>query len=109
MEKLIELMQMLNEAREKMTELKLWLSQKEVVEYFNWKQANPSDRTAMDKVIAQLKMNDDVWLEKEEEYYKWQNRYTYVKNIYDIVNNMMQREDYTRDDIDSFIRNLISY
>jgi len=107
MEKLVEVINLLQEAREKMAELKLWLNQKEVVEYFNWKQENPKDRTAMDKVIAQLKMNDENWLLKEQEYYKWKNRYEYVKNIYDLVSDMLSNVYYTKDDVNKFLENLI--
>jgi len=104
MERFIELIEALNEARQNMTGLKLWLSQKEVVEYFNWKQENEKDRTAMDKVIAQLKMQDEEWLLKESEYYQWKNRYEYVKNVYDIASGMLNNPDnFTKDDIYSFI------
>lgn len=53
----------------KVAELKLWLSQKEVISYNNWKALpeNEKSRDAMDKVVAKLKLEDDNWLEKEVE------------------------------------------
>ena len=53
----------------KIAELKLWLAQKEVISYNNWKTLpeNEKSRDAMDKVVAKLKLEDDNWLEKEVE------------------------------------------
>ena len=104
---LVLLHRKLEEAREKMTELKLWLNQKEVVEYYRWKEENPKDRTAMEKVVAQLKMVDDEWLLKEKEYVEVKNEYDRLKAIYDMVNNMMYSQQYTKEDIENFVADLV--
>ena len=101
------LIQKIDDNRRKMTELKLWLAQKEVVEYNAWKVENPKDRTAMEKVIATLKLNDENWLEKEQEYIKVSNDFTYYKNIYDVVLKLLDREDITKEEIEDFIADLV--
>lgn len=52
---------------EEVKETKVWLDQKEIVEYTNWKSLpeNEKDRSAVEKVVAKLKLEDEVWLQKE--------------------------------------------
>jgi hypothetical protein len=59
MKTLETLLTALNETKKERDELKLWLEQKEIVEYYEWKEENPKDRTAMDKVIAVLKEGEE--------------------------------------------------
>jgi len=101
------LIQKIDENRRKMAELKLWLSQKEVVEYNAWKTENPKDRTAMEKVIAILKLNDENWLEKEQEYIKASNDFTYYKNIYDMTLKLLDKEDITKEEVENFVADLV--
>lgn len=107
MEVLVLLHRKLEDARAEMAELKLWLNQKEVVEYYKWKEENPKDRTAMDKVVAQLKLNDDNWLLKEEEFIKAKNEYDRLKVILDMANNMMYSQQYTKSEINDFVADLV--
>jgi len=101
------LIQKIDETRRKMAELKLWLAQKEVVEYNAWKAENPKDRTAMEKVIAVLKLNDENWLEKEQEYIKASNDFTYYKNIYDMTLKLLDKEDITKEEVENFVTDLV--
>ena len=106
MKTLTELLKKLNELNQQKEQLKLWLVQKEVVEYYNWKAQNEKDRTAMDKVVAQLKLDDETWLEKEDEYSKIKVEYENLKRVYDIVQNLISRE-YTIEIIEEFINEFI--
>ena len=63
----IELINLKIKVEEDVARAKLWLSQKEGIEYSNWKSVYTSDRTAYDKVVAQLKLEDEEWLQKEED------------------------------------------
>ena len=107
MDKMIELIQKLEQARENMGELKLWLAQKETVEYYKWKEENPKDRTAMDKIVTQLKMNNENWLLKEQEYLKAKNNYDVLKDVNNLVNNMLYSQNYAKEDIEDFIASFI--
>ncbi len=63
----IKLIELKIELETELKDLKLWLAQKEIVEYNTYKEANPTDKSAMDKIVSKLKMNDETWLEKEQE------------------------------------------
>ena len=65
----VEYIKSREEVAAKVAELKVWLAQKEVVSYTNWKSQpeNEKSRDAMDKVVSKLKLEDDTWLEKEAE------------------------------------------
>lgn len=79
---------------------KLWINQKEVVEYNTFKEANPTSREAMDKVIARLKMEDETWLEKEAELVYKEVTYKKVALIIEVLNNtlnaMSRHEDISK-------------
>jgi len=107
MKVLVLLNRKLEDARIEMANLKLWLNQKEVVEYYKWKEENPKDRTAMDKVVAQLKMVDENWLEKEQEYIDAKNEYDRLKNIFDMTINMMYSQRFEKEDIENFVADLV--
>jgi hypothetical protein len=104
MEKLVEKM---NEMNRKTIELKVWLEQKEVIEYNTWKEDNKTDRSAMDKVVAKLKLEDDNWLLQENEYYQAKIELDKLKSIYNIALKLLDRDDYTREDIENFVKDLI--
>ena len=97
----------LDRAREKYTTLKLWLEQKEIVEYYSWKQDNEKDRTAMDKVVAKLKMEDVEWLEKDEELTKYKLEYDKLKDLYNVVTKLIGREDFSKEEINDLVKNII--
>lgn len=65
----IELINLKIEIEEEVMELKLWLTQKEDLEYSNWKASplNEKDKSAKDKILAQLKQDDEDWIRKESE------------------------------------------
>ena len=67
--------------------LKLKLEQKELVEYTNWraKDENASNREAMEKVVAKLKLENDTWLNEEADLIELKNKATLVGNIYDVL------------------------
>lgn len=62
----------------KINELKLWLSQKEAVEYSAYLKNGGNERTAKDKVIGELKINDEGWMEKEETLKALERRFSSV-------------------------------
>ena len=75
---------------------KLWINQKEVVEYNTFKEANPSSREAMDKVVARLKMEDETWLEREADLITKEVTYKKVALIIEVLNstlNAMSRHE----------------
>lgn len=82
-----------NQLTIKRDELKLKLEQKEIVEYFVWKQLpqNAKSRTAQDKVIAELKMENQTWLQEEQELVQLKNQVTLVSNIYDILFKLLDK------------------
>jgi hypothetical protein len=104
MERLIEKM---NEMNRKVIEAKLWLNTKEVVAYNNWKKENEKSREAVDKVVNKLKIEDDNWLLKENEYYQSKIELDKLKSIYNIALKLLDRDDYTRKDIESFVKDLL--
>jgi hypothetical protein len=57
------------EIKKEVADLELWLADKEITEYNSWKklEGNEKSRTAMDKVVAELKKDDEEWNEKEEQ------------------------------------------
>jgi hypothetical protein len=67
--------------------LKLKLEQKELVEYSNWraKEENTTNREAMDKVVARLKLEDESWMLEEGDLIEIKNKATLVGNIYDVL------------------------
>ena len=67
--------------------LKLALDQKEIVQYNAYKatEVGSKDRSAMDKVVARLKLEDENWLEQEEELVLLKNKATIVNNIVELL------------------------
>ena len=67
--------------------LKLALDQKEIVQYNAWKslEENSKSREAMDKVVARLKLEDENWLEQEEELVILKNKATVLNNIVELL------------------------
>jgi hypothetical protein len=67
--------------------LKLKLEQKELVEYSTWraKEENTTNREAMDKVVARLKLEDESWMLEEADLIEIKNKATLVGNIYDVL------------------------
>ena len=102
-----KLIDVLAAKRQERDELKLWLSQKEVVEYNNWKLNNEKDRTAMDKVVAKLKLEDDEWMNKEQDYIAVENEYRKFMNTYEIVKGLISRSDVDIKAINKMIENII--
>jgi uncharacterized protein YdaL len=67
--------------------LKLKLEQKELVEYSNWraKEENTTNREAMDKVVARLKLESESWMLEEADLIEIKNKATLAGNIYDVL------------------------
>ncbi len=102
--KLVELVQELSSRRTKVADLKLTLSRKETTSYLQWKQENPKDRTAMDKVIAELKENDKQWQELEIEYQKAVNDYQRLKDFYNLLEGAMKNPSYEKAFVEDMIK-----
>jgi len=88
-------------------ELKLWLEQKATTEYIAWKADNPKDRTAKEKVLDQLKLNNVSWLEKEQEYQTVKFSYDKAKTVVQILKEtlpVMSNKDFMgKEDWDNLI------
>ena len=85
----VKLIEQKIELETELKDAKLWLAQKEVLEYSVYKEANPSSREAMDKVVAKLKMEDEIWLEKESELISKEVTYKKVALIIEVLNNTL--------------------
>jgi len=73
--------------------LKLALDQKEIIQYNAWKrlEENKSSREAMDKVVARLKLEDESWLEQEEELVILKNKSSVVNNIVEVLQSYLNK------------------
>lgn len=96
------MLQYYTELLKKVSELKLWLAQKEVIEYSNWKNNNATDRTAMDKVVANLKLADDKWLGKEQEYEALSADLAGKRMVLDIYKNMLVSDKIDKEELQTF-------
>ena len=85
----IKLIEQKIELETELKDAKLWINQKEVVEYNTFKEANPSSREAMDKVVARLKMEDETWLEREADLITKEVTYKKVALIIEVLNNTL--------------------
>ena len=67
--------------------LKLALDQKEIVQYNAYKETEvgSKDRSSLDKVVARLKLEDENWLEQEEELVILKNKASVVNNIVELL------------------------
>lgn len=73
--------------------LKLELDQKEIVQYNAWKSLpdNEKSREALEKVVAKLKLEDENWLNQEEELVILKNKATIVNNIVDMAQSYLNQ------------------
>lgn len=85
----IKLLQLKIELETELKDAKLWLAQKELVSYNVYKEANPTSRESMDKVVSRLKLEDDSWLEREADLIIKEVMYKKVALIVDILNNTL--------------------
>ena len=78
---------------QKVTELKLWLVQKEDVEYTNFIQ-NPENaaqvKSAKDKIVSQLKLQDEEWLNKEQDLSSFELDLKVLNARYDILRDTLK-------------------
>jgi uncharacterized protein YdaL len=74
--------------------LKLKLEQKELVEYSTWraKEENTTNREAIDKVVARLKLEDESWMLEEADLIELKNKATLVGNIYDTLMSYLTQQ-----------------
>ena len=93
MEKIQELQQLLYEVKSKMDGVNLWLKQKETVEYYNYIQNGGNSRTAKDKVVDELKMNNDEWMSKEDDLRQIKAIHTYLATSKDIIIGLINNNE----------------
>ena len=88
----IRLINLKTSLEEEVAQAKLWLSQKEVVEYTTWKNnpLNEKDRSAMDKVVSALKLEDEMWLQKEQDIISQELALKMINMRYDILKATLQ-------------------
>ena len=85
----IKLIEQKIELETELKDAKLWLAQKELVSYNVYKEANPTSREAMDKVVSRLKLEDETWLEKEAELIMKEVMYKKVALVVEVLNNTL--------------------
>lgn len=90
--------------RNEIADLKIWLTDKEQCEYAQWKEENPKDRTAMDKVLASLKSKEEnnEWAIKEDELRKAEILLTTQNNIMEILKKLISSVTYDKMSIEKF-------
>lgn len=73
--------------------LKLSLDQKEIIQYNAYKdtEIGSKDRSSMDKVVARLKLEDESWLEQEEELVLLKNKASVVNNIVEVLQSYLNK------------------
>ena len=88
----IRLLNLKIKVEEEMLQSKLWLAQKEVVEYTTWKNnpLNEKDRSAMDKVVSALKMEDEVWMQREQDLISQEMALKMINIRYETLQNMIR-------------------
>ena len=96
-----------NEVKERKVELKIALEGLEIEKYLEWKEENPKARTAMDKVIGELKASDEAWQNMEISYEKICLKVSKYGLVIDIVKKLIGNEDYPKDEIKKFIEEAI--
>ena len=92
-----------NKTRLDRDNLKSELENRKNQKYAEWREQNPNDRTAMEKVIAMLKAQDPVWQQMEEQLNQLNIKYAILNNYYQLVLAMLQSQQYTKDDVEQFI------
>jgi len=99
----------LNKALENTIELKAWLERKEITAYMVWKNQpeNEKSREAMDKVVARLKLLDEEWLQKEDEYRENKIKLEQLRHIFRLAESMVLNDDYNYEVVDNFIKNTL--
>jgi len=91
----VTVLDLVNKKREmnvKTLNFKLWLAQKASVEYYTYLQNGGNARTAKDKVIDELKMKDDEWLQKEVDYTMFKASLSYLTDCLNIVSAFIQND-----------------
>lgn len=73
--------------------LKLALDQKEIIQYNAYKntEVGKGDRSSMEKVVARLKLEDESWLEQEEELVILKNKASVVNNIVEVLQSYLNQ------------------
>ena len=93
----------MSDVRVKKDQVKFELAKLENKKYAEWKVENPTARTAMDKVLAELKSTDEKWQNKELYYVDLSNQLSYLTNIYNIVQGMVSNPNYNKEDVQVFM------
>ena len=104
----IKLIEQKIELETELKDAKLWLAQKELVSYNVYKEANPTSREAMDKVVSRLKLEDDSWLEKESDLITKEVMYKKVALIVEVLNNTLNAMSRHSDISKNYFEELIS-
>jgi len=104
LETLANTIKVYNELKTEKVALKLELEKLEVKKYLEWKQENPKSRTAMDKVIGELKSNDKEWQDLEEKLENISLEISKYGLVIDFVKKLVGNPEYSKEDIKNFIK-----
>lgn len=88
----IRLLNLKSKVEEEVANAKLWVAHKELIEYTNWKNnpLNKTDRSAMDKVVSALKLEDEMWMQKEQDLISQEIALKMINIRYDILKATLQ-------------------
>jgi len=101
------LLKRLVEVKKERDEIEYSLKKKEIESYLRYKKDNPKDRSAMDKIVAELKFKDEGWKYIESRFIKKKVEYEALKLINDVVLRLLNRDDFSMDDIYCLIEELL--
>jgi hypothetical protein len=105
MKQLAELTKSLSENKFKYLNLKLEIDEMETKAYLKWKEENPKDRTAKEKIVDMLRTQDVLWESKSITCEKVRALYEKDKIIYNVILEMLKNPQFTKTEIEEFIEN----
>lgn len=78
-----------DEVAHKIAELKMWIADKETVEYKNYIDNGGNARSAKDKVLSELKFESEDWMAKEVELEELKKTYTTMSFVLETLQKMI--------------------
>ena len=85
----VDYIQKRDEVAHKIAELKMWIADKETVEYKNYIDNGGNARSAKDKVLSELKFESEDWMAKEVELEELKKTYTTMSFVLETLQKMI--------------------
>ena len=99
-----ELIKNIETKKRTLTQLKASLAKRELIAYNDWKVLNPKDRTAMEKVIANIKIDDENWVKEEEAFEKLKVDVEILGYKKSIAQEMLHSSFFSKEDVEEFLK-----